>query len=1005
MAMFKKTTKVFAIQKSRTGHLYLCYLILAAILLFSTACNQEKKSNLIRDGNLDLSQLGCLDHTAIRLDGRWNFYWQKLYTLQDIRKMKSEIDSPRLKDNSNTRMMPVPGLWKQKGLRGDGFGTYHLHVSLPAIPRRPLAIKFRQINTAYRLFINDKEILTLGKVGKNEQSMAADAGGQLALFQPANKDFDLILQVSDFKRHNGGILDFPLLLDSARLNDYQNRQRMIELFLVGAFTIISLYHFGLFSLHRRERSLLYLALLSFAMTIYTLTTGDRIIKIILPNLDFEILFKMTFLSYYMATQLSASFVRSIFREDFPAIVEKVILLTITIASLIVLLLPSKYSIFTAQIIRIVTLVFGAFVTYVIIQATVKKRPGAKIYLAGFIIFFLFTINDILHINHIIITEEIAPIGFLAFVLAHAYLLAVLQSQNIRTVEDLSINLDQKVMQRTQELESAMAQLRKLSAEKTDFFANISHELRTPLTMLMSPLESIRKGNLGPAIPYDHKIFNIMERNAKSLLQQINNLLSYARFDQDRDTIELKTLSISLLLKRICAEFESTVQLHKIKFTYENIEPAVFIQGNPELLEQTIVNIFFKLFQVLEQDDRIDVHMFAENEKVRILISGERTNPNLSDSNNNLAADGSEIIISIAGEILAIHEGKLNQNKTEQDPRQFNYGIILPLHSQTSILYTETSIGGKEDLKSIPAPSSINKDKQREDLSQDSNVVVGEKSKTENNSFTKSHTILIVEDNFDLQDLLLSILEPEYNVLQALNGKEALDKLDIYDSRIDLIISDIMMPQMDGYTLLEKLRNIEKFKNLPILFLTARADERMKIESLENGAQDYIIKPFNTRELLARIRVHLKLKDLLEESKKSSSDNEQSNQNKEKSTDSENGKEATEINQVKIKIIEDYLRQNFTDNVSREGLAAMINMSPDHFGKIFTRVTGKRVTEYINLLRIEKACHLLANSDMKIVDISFQVGFESLRTFNRVFANTLNLSPKEYRDNPIPLQMR
>jgi len=235
-----------------------------------------------------------------------------------------------------------------------------------------------------------------------------------------------------------------------------------------------------------------------------------------------------------------------------------------------------------------------------------------------------------------------------------------------------------------------------------------------------------------------------------------------------------------------------------------------------------------------------------------------------------------------------------------------------------------------------------------------------------------------------------MLGTRYIVHEAANGLEAVAVLEERDE-IDLVLSDIMMPGMDGHELIQWIRADERFEGIPVVFLTARVENFMKIEGLDLGAIDYVTKPFSTDELILRIRNQMELKKL----RNSLLRNYEIISAKLRAV---NLRTVTDDNASKIETICGFIREHYMEDLIRDDLAAAVGLNPDTFSRLFNLHIGKSLFDYVNELRIEEAMRRLGESDESITRVSISTGFDNIRTFNRVFKKITGLTPGEYRDS-------
>jgi YesN/AraC family two-component response regulator len=210
---------------------------------------------------------------------------------------------------------------------------------------------------------------------------------------------------------------------------------------------------------------------------------------------------------------------------------------------------------------------------------------------------------------------------------------------------------------------------------------------------------------------------------------------------------------------------------------------------------------------------------------------------------------------------------------------------------------------------------------------------------------------------------------------------------------DLILADVMMPEMDGYEMTEKIRQNNEYDGIPIILLTAKAGTDMKLAGFTRGANDYVVKPFNPRELEARIKSQLDLKRLRDKLQRN---NERLYEKLQAKVGAVKSNEVSELSKEKIEEIKVFIEENYDSDITRDGLAKAVNMNPDHLGKVFNQHLGMKIGDYVNKLRIEEAARRLRETKDEVIVIAYDVGFESLRTFNRVFGNVMEMTPAKYR---------
>jgi YesN/AraC family two-component response regulator len=303
------------------------------------------------------------------------------------------------------------------------------------------------------------------------------------------------------------------------------------------------------------------------------------------------------------------------------------------------------------------------------------------------------------------------------------------------------------------------------------------------------------------------------------------------------------------------------------------------------------------------------------------------------------------------------------------------------------LVSDATADLREDVAQETPVDSFKWEKIAEDASSRVNTEADDAS-----SMEKEFRVLLVDDNDDMLSFLREIFSADYEIVTGRNGREAMDILIGTDDLPDIIVSDVMMPEMDGFELAESVRTDRRFEGIPILLLTARTDVPDRLTGFRRGATDYIAKPFNARELLARAnaQIHLKiLRDRLARTNERLYD-------KLKAATGEEAQPVSDASREKVAKVIEFIKENYDTDLSREGLAAAVGLSPDHFSRIFNQVTGSKIAEYVNGLRVAEAEKRLVESDATVTEIAYAVGFDTVKTFNRAFRKITGITPSEYR---------
>ncbi len=406
-------------------------------------------------------------------------------------------------------------------------------------------------------------------------------------------------------------------------------------------------------------------------------------------------------------------------------------------------------------------------------------------------------------------------------------------------------LEQKVKERTKNLAEANEKLKELDIAKTNFFANVSHEFRTPLTLLISPLTEIKKGSYGKSIDKNNPIFETMLKNASRLLRLINNILDFTKIEEGKMKINKEKINISDALKIYVSQIESAVKNKNLYIEFTDNTGGLTALTDQSLFETVIFNVLSNALKFTDKGG-IKVKLDKENDDYFIItvtdtgigipedkkeIIFERFRQ--VDEKSNRKYEGSGIGLALTREILVFLKGKITVDSKLKDGSVFK--IILPLDEKEDLEKQKTS-----NLKKINTA-----------VLEEFRVEKQEDTDEMNPGDKRKKNILLVEDNIDLQKYIISMLGLKYHIVSAKNGVDALERINNMQKPA-LIISDIMMPEMDGNEFFDRIQGLEDFKNIPFIFLTARASDAERIKGLKSGAIDYINKPFNIEELIIKI---------------------------------------------------------------------------------------------------------------------------------------------------------
>ena len=521
-------------------------------------------------------------------------------------------------------------------------------------------------------------------------------------------------------------------------------------------------------------------------------------------------------------------------------------------------------------------------------------------------------------------------------------------------------------------------LEEIDSMKSRFFANISHEFRTPLTLILGPAEQILTNHSNDVVK---KNADLIKKNAISLLNLINQLLDLARLDTGRIKLKAAKQNMIPFLKGMVMSFESLALMNSIKLNLFFPANELMVYFDREKMETIIKNLLSNAFKFTPNQNEISVSILTVNEssveiKVRdtgIGVSEKQLSKIFNrfyqfDSAHTAEYKGTGIGLALVKELVQLHHGSISADSKLGEWTEFK--IILPL--------------GKEHL----APNEIVEiDEQTltENLIIDKSEFVHSTNHNPNsdNFINSKNIILIVEDNSDVRKFIKDSLGNEFHFEEAENGEEGIKQAE--EIIPDLIISDIMMPKMDGNEMTRKLKSDQKTSHIPIILLTAKSGQENRIKGLETGADEYLIKPFNTKELHVRISNLINLRKKLQEiygTEKIAAI----------------GKSKHKLKEIDVQFIERILKvidlHISEEDFTIENFGHEVGMSRSQMFRKIKALTGKSCSVYLRSVRLAKAKAMLQNREATISEIAYSVGFRSPSYFAHCFKEEFGYPPSE-----------
>jgi len=509
----------------------------------------------------------------------------------------------------------------------------------------------------------------------------------------------------------------------------------------------------------------------------------------------------------------------------------------------------------------------------------------------------------------------------------------------------------EIIQKNDQLEKQSLQLKEMDELKSRFFANISHEFRTPITLISGPVKDAIADN-EEKISKENLI--IINRNADRILRLVNQLLDLSKLDAGKLSLEPAEGDLYKFLRMVSSSFSSYLTRKEIGFNCNVPDRSLFAFFDHDKLEKIVYNLLSNAFKYSLDKGKINFYVTFENGHLlmEVLDTGKGIPKDelgsifnrfyQGDRKTIIDHEGSGIGLSFTKELVELMKGEITVESIINKGAKFKVRIPIKV--------------SKEEMGIV------------EDIPETTNEIEKPKSPIFNDC---SKVILVVEDNDDMRDYISSILSCNYTVLEANNGKRGLE---IAQQQIpDLIVTDLMMPIMDGLSLSEKIKENEKTSHIPIVMVTGRAEKEAKIEGFLNGVDQYLTKPFDKKELLVRVNNLLakrkKLRTLYANHRGVHPKN----------------KHISSLDEVFIGKLKEGIENNLSDpefDVTK--LLNILAMSRTQLHRKLKALTNQSTSEFIRNYRLKRAKQILSEKGENVSQVAFMVGFSDASYFSKCF---------------------
>lgn len=510
---------------------------------------------------------------------------------------------------------------------------------------------------------------------------------------------------------------------------------------------------------------------------------------------------------------------------------------------------------------------------------------------------------------------------------------------------------------------------------TRFFTNISHEFRTPLTLMLGPVEQLLERHQAPE---DQELLTTVQRNAQRQLELVNQILELSRLEATQLLLNAKNIDVVPVLRRIVSGYESLAQQRRVDLSFRTELETLVLRVETEKLETICYNLLTNAFKFTPGGGTIAVRLSQNKDVAELTIEDTGSGIKASalthifnrfysdDEHQYTALAGSGVGLALTRELVRLHGGEITAASIPGEKTTFR--ITLPYEPGLSA----------DVLEETPVKENTQVDV---DLAHAAAVTIT--SPTTSKAPADAPLIVVVEDNPDLQRYLTTSLSPHYRVQVAANGREGLALIE--QVMPDLVISDVMMPEMDGFEMCGLLKSRLAISHIPVILLTARSTSEDRVAGLNTGADDYLTKPFLQKELLARTRNLIESRKLLRERFAASI----TLKPEEVTTTSVD----QEFLQAAMKAVEKNIDK---EDFKVDALARELAMSRTSLNRKFRALLDQSTNQFIQNVRLERAADLLQKQDLTVSEIAMETGFSSTGYFIRSFRDKFGETPGGFR---------
>ncbi len=823
------------------------FFLLSALLLSS--CTDAPHPPVAVKGKLDLSRWNFDKNGSVQLNGEWEFYWQRLL-------IPTDFDQPTPPEMNG--FFSPPSAWdgqiiSGKTLGAHGYATFRLLVKIPPNLNR-LTLDLWDASGAYQIWVNRQTMFEDVQVGTDRASTIPLWGQKEKTFHLSFDTVIITLQKANFYGYSGAFGNLK-----AGNADQIQRERSImsamELFCLSSLVVMGIYHFFFFLFRKKDRSSLYFSLVCLLWALYTPFAGygGFIIWDIFPKPPLWLGSASGLAPWYLGVPVTLIFLYSLYPRQGNIAIVRLFMIFGIMFTVAVLILPDTLVDRTPLLYEWVSLCVGGYCLFMVTRAIKNRENGAQIILSGIALLMAFVVNDILMEHWIIKSIPLLPAGIVLLILSHALVLAKRFSLAHSLAESSA-----------GELEKKNKELARMDKIKDEFLANTSHELRTPIHGIIGMTEALRSEAGQKFSDQVSGDLELIVSSARRLSALIDDILDFSRLSHADIKLKKDAVDMRILAKNVLRVSQTLVGKRPVCLINDISIETPFVWGDEARLQQILYNLVGNSIKFTQKGE---VRLSACLEKKWVEFTVRDTGIGISQQNLNRIFNAFEQVdgsitrqfggtglgLAITRHLVELHDGTLHVESTPGKGTSFSFTIPkAPSDVPLSLSGVDNTAFGNQEKTSLPVLPPFG----------NHTAIVNEpcqkRMHQQRHGDAEIRILAIDDDPVNLRAVSRYLVSQGISVFIADSGKQGLEIIE-NNPMPDLVLLDIMMPQMSGYDVLRILRQNHPFQELPVIILTARNPVTDLVSGFETGANDYLVKPFVFEELMSRIRFQMDIR--------------------------------------------------------------------------------------------------------------------------------------------------